>query len=228
MLIAWDKASKEGDYSCKVYGKIDKEGNWHIKKVKCYRFKPIKKVKKMVDYKMANRILDKYKEGIKRWLEIYNKKEVKKMKYFETEVVKVKKVKKSADLYIKTQELFGKMYGYYMDKNNKLCLEEIKDNWVNGENLDKIKFPCFCRFDPRRGIFGGKQGVHGIGIINRTAEGGKIQYQLSWGDRQMENSGRLDILANLSVLCTTPSLKRLIELYDIKIRKGKIIIYEEK
>ena len=34
MLIAWDKASKEGDYSCKVYGKIDREGNWHIEKVK--------------------------------------------------------------------------------------------------------------------------------------------------------------------------------------------------
>ena len=103
-----------------------------------------------------------------------------------------------------------------------------KGNWINGENLDKIKFPCFCRFDHRKGIYGGKQGVHGIGIINRTAEGGRIEYQLSYADRQMENNERLDILANLSVLCSTPSLKRLIELYDIHILKGKIILFEEE
>ena len=74
MLIGWDKASKEGDYSCKIYGKIDEEGNWHVKKIKCYKFKPekeVKKVKKEID--------------------------LKKMKFFETKVVKVKKGKKECN-----------------------------------------------------------------------------------------------------------------------------------
>jgi len=146
--------------------------------------------------------------------------------------VKVVKVKKKCK-HLKYMEGYVPSGSYYECPycGEKVYLKSIKANkpegtWVNGENLDKIKFPCFCRFDYRKGLFGGKQGVHGIGAINRTAEGGQIQYQLSWADRQMENSGRLDILANLSVLCTTPSLKRLIELYDIHILKGKIILWE--
>ena len=165
--------------------------------------------------------------------------------YFETTVVKVKKEKKCNHLNapcIHTYIYNGKircpqcgkiLTSEWLEKRkilDPLLVKEDKEkgNWVNNENLDAIKFPCFCRFDYRKGIFGGKQGVHGIGIINRTAEAGEIQYQLSWADRQMENSGRLDISENLSVLCTAPSLKRLIELYDIHIKHGKIIIYEEE
>ena len=37
MLIGWDKASKEGDYSCKIYGRMDKGGVLHIEKVKYYK-----------------------------------------------------------------------------------------------------------------------------------------------------------------------------------------------
>lgn len=152
-------------------------------------------------------------------------KEVKKMRpYLETKVVKVRKKKTYSNHII----VDGKKYILDEDEEENVYPHKEKGNWVNGECIDKIKFPCFCRFDHRKGLFSGKQGVHGIGIINRTAEAGEIQYQLSWADRQMENSGRLDILNNLSVLCTTPLLKRLIELYDIHILKGKIIIWEEK
>ena len=83
-------------------------------------------------------------------------KEVKKVSrpYFETKVVEVGKVKKCKHKTIN------------MASNNKFycgnCGEEIihncsKGNWVNGENLDKIKFPCFCSY-------GGSQ----YGMITRT------------------------------------------------------------
>lgn len=136
--------------------------------------------------------------------------------YFELKVVKVKKEKKEWTP------------GCCPCCGVKREAEQPKGNWVNGENLDKIRFPCFCSFDHRKGIYGGKQGVHGIGMINRTAEAGRIEYQLSYADRQMENNKKLDILVNSNVLCSTPSLEKLIKLYDIHILKGKIIIYEEK
>lgn len=95
-----------------------------------------------------------------------------------------------------------------------------KDNWVNGQNLDKIEFPCFCSFDSNKGINGSSSGqcVKGIGRIDKTYEKGQVQYQISIADYQTKD---------LSVICTTPSLKRLFEIYVPKIRKAKLIIFEE-
>ena len=39
MLIGWDKASKEGDYSCKIYGRYNKKGKWIIEDVKYIKTK---------------------------------------------------------------------------------------------------------------------------------------------------------------------------------------------
>ena len=139
-----------------------------------------------------------------------------------TKKAKGKQIKKLMELVDerKLKELHNRPYF-------KTIVTEIKGKPNRGENLEKIKFPCWCAFDHRKGIFGGKQGVHGIGKIDKIAEDGQVQYQLSWADRQMGNSGVLDILVNLSVLCTTPSLKRLMELYDIEILKGELKLWKE-
>lgn len=158
----------------------------------------------------------------------FTKKEVKKLRpYLEIKVVKAKKEKERqlggiriGDKYYEVSTK-GKGIPYFKEFN--------KGNWVNGENLDKIKFPCFCRFDANKGIYGesGKTyKVNGIGIVNKNYYEGQRHYELSWADRQFKEEH--GILANLSVLCGTPSLKTLIEIYDIHILKGKIIIYEEE
>ena len=78
---------------------------------------------------------------------IYKPKEVKKVKksidklpYFETKVVKVKKEKKECigEICIrgKRRPLYEKDHYIYFEGKDK-----SKGNWVNGENLDKIKFP---------------------------------------------------------------------------------------
>ena len=102
--------------------------------------------------------------------------------------------------------------------------EEFKrkpGNWVNGENLDKMEFPCYCTFDANKGMFG-EPGetykVWGIGKIDLNYTEGQRKYQLSWADHQQHD---------LSVLCETPSLKRLMEIYDIHIEKAKIVIFKE-
>jgi len=142
------------------------------------------------------------------------KKEVKKVNrpYFETKVVKVKKIEKPI---VSSKEWTPD----YCPCCGQRTVEEKKGNWVNGENLDAIKYPCLCRFDARKGIYPHSNAVHGIGMINKTFTEEQVEYQLSWADRQSKD---------LSVLCSTPSLKKLMEIYDIEIRKGKIIIFEEE
>ena len=161
-----------------------------------------------------------------------------KIPYFETKVVRMGKVRKHKHKYIE-----GWAYGKYYVRCivcGKLIWSEPqvkpiknkqpKGTWVNGENLDKIKFPCFCRFDANKGLHGDpphNYKVHGIGIINKNYYEGKIHYELSWADRQSESEGE-KYITNLSVLCGTTSLEHLIKLYDIHILKGKVVIFEEE
>jgi len=146
---------------------------------------------------------------------------VKKIPYFETKVVKVKKEKKEE----KSFAMYCKYHNnceYQKVEPYALVKEHRKGTCVNGENLDKIKFPCYCSFDANKGCYGKPNKtykVHGIGRLDKTFSEGQLQYQLSWADRQSKD---------LSVLCSTPSLKKLMEIYDIEIRKGKIIIFEEE
>jgi len=106
------------------------------------------------------------------------KKEVKKMSkpYFETKVIKIKKPKYQSREVIK---FMGKKYEVFV-KDGKVSIRRHKHlrgkgSWVNGENLDKIKFPCYCRFNHFKD---GIQGVHGIGMINKTFGCGQIEYEL--------------------------------------------------
>lgn len=127
--------------------------------------------------------------------------------YLEVKVVKVKKEKEQK---------------YCPCCGGKVEMEKLEGEWVNEENLDKIKFPCYCTFDANKGMLGDPNRsykVKGIGRIDLNYTESQRQYQLSWADHQ-EN--------DLSVLCSTPSFKRLIEIYNIHIRKVKLILFEEE
>ena len=141
-------------------------------------------------------------------------KEVKMRPYLEVKVVKVKKEKK----YFTTQKFEGRLYGFYYDKNSEVHIEKIKKNikeekkgnWVNGENLDKIKFPCFCSYsdgegsERKKGFLSMNNGYYHIANINSQK---KIQNDVT------------DPCCNL---------KEFITKHNIHILKGKIIIFEEK
>jgi len=86
--------------------------------------------------------------------------------------------------------------------------EKPKGNWVNGENLDKIKFPCFCSFR-----YCGKKY---LGQINHCAA--TLPYRLiNIGEQEDSNVYR-----------QSDSLRELIKSCDIHILKGKIILFEEE
>jgi len=91
-----------------------------------------------------------------------------------------------------------------------------KGNWVNGECIDKIKFPCFCSF------------IHGdrrcYGEINKSYVNGSIVYEVSDITRQINGEpGQM-----FSVIYTSDTLVNLIKYHDIHIKHGKIIIFDEE
>jgi len=126
------------------------------------------------------------------------KKEVKKVNrpFFEMEVVKAKKVKKEW-----TPECCPCC-------GAKSEVEKAIGNWVNGENLDEIKFPCFCRWSG------------GYGMIVTGYPINKREYLLVDIDEQT--------IDDVVVANRFDSLRELVEFNDIHILKGKIIIFEEE
>lgn len=132
-----------------------------------------------------------------------------KLEFFETKVIKVKKEKGVSHHCNKwfTCPICGKKLSH----NYKG--EKEKGNFVNGENLDKIKFPCFCSFsDPIL-----KDCRYGM-IIN---EGYFNNYLLV----EVKTSGQSD--SNMvRDKASRKALKDLIQYWDIHILKGKIIIFD--
>ncbi len=123
--------------------------------------------------------------------------------YFETKVVKVNKVKKEW-----TPDCCPCC-------GAKREAEKPLGNWVNGENLDKIKFPCFCSY--KRPLTDLNE--H-LGIIEYIAIfGKKARYVLLNIEGQRRGCKLVPIFEDL---------KSLIESYEIKILKGKIILFEEE
>jgi len=141
--------------------------------------KEVKKVKKSVDYR--------------------------KLPYFETKVVKVKKggyrlgdtfkCPKCGELFIPIPRT-----------------DKPKGNWVNGENLDKIKFPVPCRFGNR-----GKLGL----LLNGVDDNGNNIFELHQITEQISKH-------NCTRMNHQKDLKALIKQYNIHILKGKIILFEEE
>jgi len=135
--------------------------------------------------------------------------------YLEIKVVKVKK-------YIKKQVIEGRLYGYYYNKKGILCFEKIKPytkpkqlrkgNWVNGECIDKIKFPCLCWY------------LSGTG--KRYCELDFIQYDK--GFYRVRELKQCDIKDSSRAEFWNFSLKSLINSLNLHILKGKIILFEEE
>ena len=134
--------------------------------------------------------------------------------------VKVVKVKKEKEIYSSLTEIKidGRKFRLYKDKKGNLYPHELKGNWANGENLDKIKFPCFCRF-----TYGEKRCY---GEVNKAYDCGRDVdiYEISDISRQINGeSGQM-----FSVIYTSDSLIELIEVHEVHILKGKIILFEEE
>ena len=79
-------------------------------------------------------------------------------------------------------------------------------NWVNGENLDKIKFPVPCRYNGK---------YLGLIYIARDNSYGLINIDKQREKWSVEDSG-------------WEHLGNMINSYNIHILKGKMIIYEEE
>jgi len=145
-----------------------------------------------------------------KWLKEVNK--LKKIRpYLELKVVKAKKEKKKwiGEVYIngKCRPLYEKdHYIYFVGEEKK------KGNWVNGENLDKIKFPALCSYDD--------YGYREYGVLNKTVRGTKDLYEL----HRIEQKEFM----TYSAVTHSFSLERLIKKKDIHILKGKVIIFEEE
>ena len=124
-----------------------------------------------------------------------------KIPYFETKVVKVKKQPKdSATIYNQCP----------ICKEIHKCNFKKQGNFVNGENIDKIKFPCLCSWN----IPLDKDINYGL-LIKITND----LYTLYNINKQHSYS---------LVVGIDNRLKDLIKRWNIHILKGKIIIFEEE
>jgi hypothetical protein len=121
-----------------------------------------------------------------------------KIPYFETKVIKLKKEKREWKP------------GYCPCCGKKT--EEPEANIVNGENLDKIMFPCFCSYHETNC-------TERYGMLNKGCNHQVDIFELHKIEQQSDFLSRED--HNLS-------LEYLMKHYNIKILKGKIIIFEEE
>ena len=138
--------------------------------------------------------------------------------YFETKVVKVKKEKKRECEHnlICLQDLPYRVYK--CDKCGQyICppIEKKEGNWVNGECIDKIKFPCLCSY-----------------IVVLTGEKRYGKLDKGWDDIAYKNNYMISNIekqtTDMSILYIDTSLKKLMINLKIKILKGKIIIFDEE
>lgn len=128
----------------------------------------------------------------------YTRKEVKKLRpYFEMEVVKVKKKEWIPD---------------YCPCCGQRTVEK-KGNWVNGENLDKIKIPVPCSYV--------MDNEKKYGMLNRVFFRGEYFYVII-------NCSQQYVDVNGEPFYHPSNLKTMFENLNIHILKGKIILYEEE
>jgi len=128
--------------------------------------------------------------------------------------VKVVKVGKEEPKYLVKGKVGGRLVGMFAKKNGEICTEVIKPKkgwWVNGENLGKIKFPCFCSY---RYFISGKKGDKSNGMLMKLGNNYYIANIGSQGD--------------WTPYFVSYDLKFLIENFNIHILKGKIILWEEE
>ena len=124
--------------------------------------------------------------------------------------VKVIKIRKKERIVKKVIDFQGKKYMIVGIKPKPVIKEyKPKGNWVNGEHLDKIKFPCFCSYsdgegsERKKGFLSMNNGYYYIANINTQ--------------KKMQND------------VTDPclGLNKFITKYNIHILKGKIILFDD-
>jgi len=145
---------------------------------------------------------------------------VNKIPYFETKVVKVKNERECPHFLIRwiPEKEMHKCCrcGRYVetDEHRNAKKKQPKGNWVNGECIDKIKFPCLCSY-----------------IVVLTGEKRYGKLDKGWDDIAYKNNYIISNIekqtTDMSILYVDTSLKKLMINLKIKILKGKIIIFEE-
>ena len=156
-----------------------------------------------------------------------------KIKYWDVKVVKVKRNKcnhdevvckygvircKRCGRYLKieckepNQDGVG-IWGYSIDKNI-----QPKGNFVNGENIEKIKFPCLCSFEDGNGIK-----LYGEMDYIPNNYGGGEYYRIRV--LKQVKDYKKDIFCYSA---TSKNLEELIETFKVKILKGKEVLFEKE
>ena len=93
--------------------------------------------------------------------------------------------------------------------------EPGKGNWINGEDLDKMKFPCFCSFETDM------KDYRRFGELDFVDVADYKLYRL----RELKQVGTKMVYAHQYIRAY---LKDIIETFDIHILKGKIILFKEE
>jgi len=107
----------------------------------------------------------------------------------------------------------------YCPRCGALLVEPKKGNWVNGENLGKIKFPCYCSWKAEDMIFYGEINT------NYNEHKQELEYELSDITKQVNR----DMMGSrYSIRYSSFSLKKLFENRDIHILKAKLTLFEEE
>ena len=88
--------------------------------------------------------------------------------------------------------------------------EKPLGNWVNGENLDKIKFPCFCSYN--------------AGYTGMITKDGMNYYELHNIEKQADEN----YLGGRTLVAKELDLKILVKCWHIHILKGKLTLFEEE
>ena len=156
-----------------------------------------------------------------------SKQKFKKLPYLDTKVVKVEKEIdwKSKPLIMAKKMGFGKWIEcpecgkLNWRSYKKHSKPKVSINIVNGENLDKIRFPFFCRF-------GRKTDKLKLGMVAKTLmyDPCTTVYTLIGIEKQNIYNESLTVNSIESL----QNLEELIKKHDIHILKGKIIIFEEE
>ena len=132
--------------------------------------------------------------------------------YLKVEVVEVK-VKKKEEIPKGCVDCFRREHcGIYQTEYKKL---EREGTWVNGENLDKVEFPCVCSYRKNQELkFGELDKVYSDGSFHLSLRELK-QVKEGWYPGTYE--------AYYCVL----DISTLFRVFDIHIEKAKIVIFKE-
>jgi hypothetical protein len=191
--VYFDEVSYVNYYNC--VSALDYLHNKEVYKIfkECHK-KEGKKVKKEIDYE--------------------------KIKYWDVKVVKVRGICYHPEvIFVKKGTYKCKRCGIYLDTSNAKLWgwsekpNPSKGNFVNGEDIDKIKFPCWCSFTPAKD-------VRVIGILNRGHIGGGYRYVLIDVSQQYIDGNVESYLYQ--------DLSKLVKDFDIHVLKGKVILFEKE